>query len=660
MEEEYGDLHLDIPEGPSDEDWLASMEASVHEVNEDHMEGLSEEELQDDLQLEHVSFSEFEVVGNVNTPHSFVEPTPKSMPRSSVGQDPRVAVGESSTSFLVFDTALREARRSTLTLPWETGIFAMPPARSISMTLPMVGRWSPWGSTAGTRGQVPNVDNVAVWHKRRVLALRFAQSDDQLLENAMLKARELIMFHLEDTRLGLSLLDRAGRLVSDSEMRTSIRDSFTAKAVGTILKRVTDYHRFARWVCMNGLCRPLAPTEPAIYKYLCFLRGTGAAATSGKSFIKALWFLDFHVGILSIDLKTAMLGRVHGVTKELEAAKRPLRQAPVLTSDMVYKLEMLMHNASTNEACILGFLLFCLFASARFADATKCKDMSLETWEHVSLIETGTMEFKSPVEEKKRILLPLLALGQALYGSPWSRMWFLARRRAGIEQFPFIMPGFSEVSGLWLPRRMTSVEGSLWLREFLVRSGIPEGEAAKYSSHSLKATLLNWSALHGSLSMDERRAMGHHFDSRLAIPLVYSRDFRCNIHCKLQRMFNDIRAGIFDPEETRAQRIARETAPPQMPDDVSSGSDVEGEDCTPQQSLPVQSSEPDFPRTVMPIEDFQRCRQHKISGVVHLIDDRAELSCGRAWSRNYGPPLFDIHESGWQTFCQQCAKTLQK
>ena len=370
MEDDFSDLHFEIPDGSGDEDWLAQMEASVQE-GEEHMEDISDDELQEDLQLEHMSFSDFEVVGNVSTPQPFVEPTPKSMPRPSVSQDPRVAVGESSTSFLVFDTALKEARQSTLKLPWETGIFAMPPARSISMTLPMVGRWSPWGSTAGTRGQVPNVDNVAVWHKRRVLALRFAQSDDQLLENAMLKARELIMFHLEDTRLGLSLLDRAGRLVSDSEMRTSIRDSFTAKAVGTILKRVTDYHRFSRWVCMNGLCRPMAPTEPAIYKYLCFLRGTGAAATSGKSFIKALWFMDFHVGILSIDLKTAMLGRVHGVTKELEAAKRPLRQAQVLTSDMVYKLEMLMHNASTNDACILGFLLFCLFASARFADATK-------------------------------------------------------------------------------------------------------------------------------------------------------------------------------------------------------------------------------------------------------------------------------------------------
>ena len=62
--------------------------------------------------------------------------------------------------------------------------------------------------------------------------------------------------------------------------------------------------------------------------------------------------------------------------------------------------------------------------------------------------------------------------------------------------------------------------------------------------------------------MDERRAMGHHFDSRLAIPVVYSRDFLCQIHTKLLRMFRDIRSGIIDPEESRAQRIAREKRRP--------------------------------------------------------------------------------------------------
>ena len=56
-------------------------------------EDASEEGLQDDLQFDHASFSEFEVVGNVNTPQPFVEPTPKSAPRPPMSQEPRVAVG---------------------------------------------------------------------------------------------------------------------------------------------------------------------------------------------------------------------------------------------------------------------------------------------------------------------------------------------------------------------------------------------------------------------------------------------------------------------------------------------------------------------------------------------------------------------------------------
>ncbi len=107
MEEDFGDLHLEIPDGPDDEDWLADMEASMGEVDEEHLDDASEEWLQDDLQLDHVSSSDFEVVGKVNTPQPLVEPTPKSAPRPPVSQEPRVAVGESSTSFLVFDTALR-------------------------------------------------------------------------------------------------------------------------------------------------------------------------------------------------------------------------------------------------------------------------------------------------------------------------------------------------------------------------------------------------------------------------------------------------------------------------------------------------------------------------------------------------------------------------
>ena len=105
MEDDFGDLGLEVPDGPCDEDWLAEMDASMIGCDEDHPGDESEEWLQKDLEMDRVNFSDFEVVGNVATPQPFVEPTPKSAPRPSVAQEPRVAVGESSTSFLVFDTA---------------------------------------------------------------------------------------------------------------------------------------------------------------------------------------------------------------------------------------------------------------------------------------------------------------------------------------------------------------------------------------------------------------------------------------------------------------------------------------------------------------------------------------------------------------------------
>lgn len=86
-----------------------------------------------------------------------------------------------------------------------------------------------------------------------------------------------------------------------------------------------------------------------------------------------------------------------------------------------------------------------------------------------------------------------------------------------------------------------------------------QSDAAKCSTHSLKSTLLNWTALCSILTMDEGRAMGHHFDPSLQIPLTYSRDFLAEIHVKIFRMLDAFKKGLFDPDENRAARIARET-----------------------------------------------------------------------------------------------------
>ena len=64
-EDDFGDLGLDEPGG--EEDWLAEMDAMMG-CDEDHPEDVSEEWLQEGLEMDRVNFSDFEVVGNVTAP----------------------------------------------------------------------------------------------------------------------------------------------------------------------------------------------------------------------------------------------------------------------------------------------------------------------------------------------------------------------------------------------------------------------------------------------------------------------------------------------------------------------------------------------------------------------------------------------------------------
>ena len=56
----------------------------------------------------------------------------------------------------------------------------------------------------------------------------------------------------------------------------SPKDSFAGKAAGTLLKRASDFTRFATWLVANK-GRPLAAKEPELYAYLSHLRSTGAS-----------------------------------------------------------------------------------------------------------------------------------------------------------------------------------------------------------------------------------------------------------------------------------------------------------------------------------------------------------------------------------------------
>ena len=243
--------------------------------------------------------------------------------------------------------------------------------------LPSYGRFEAVHGIVHSAPSVPDdpPHGLSDFKRKRLLATAFAKTDDQLVDWAMRQLKEIVLFQPQDSRLGRALLDVSGRLVPEIAIATSFIDAVAGKAPGTIAKRVADYHRFARWAVDGGRCYPMNISETVVYDYAKHLQMSGGSATSLQSFIKAIGFFEHHIGFAKVDVAHIISGRVAGVSRTMLAGKRELKQAPPLTADGLYALEKYVCNCNDVEACIGGFLIFCLLASARFADAARADTM---------------------------------------------------------------------------------------------------------------------------------------------------------------------------------------------------------------------------------------------------------------------------------------------
>ena len=175
--------------------------------------------------------------------------------------------------------------------------------------------------------------------------------------------------------------------------------------------------------------------------------------------------------------------------------EKDLKQAPPFP-DAESKVDSLFTN----------FILFCIFSSCGSGDATKIREVEFSRCHDIFLVEAATSEAKNTnTMERRRMLLPFTAIGWCLHPNPWCIKWQMQMEAMKPET---IKPAFSEVSGQFLKRRAHD-GGSLWLREVLVRSGLTPVQAAKYSTHSCKATIPTRAGKFGGFSMDERRMLTH-------------------------------------------------------------------------------------------------------------------------------------------------------
>lgn len=198
------------------------------------------------------------------------------------------------------------------------------------------------------------------------------------------------------------------------------------------------------------------------------------------------------------------------------------------------------------------------------------------------------------------------------------------------------LPAFSEITNSWLPRRMTTGEGALFLKEFLIASGFKMIDLENVGCHSLKTTLLSWVAKGDYLGVADRLLMGHHVIRENQSVVAYSRDEPTRIMQVVHSMLRDVKTKTFKPDANRAERLQQaiggeleEWEQEQSEEESDAGyEDVE----------PVQFPRHDRPEwDDLPIGYLNRLRIHSFSGVVHICGqrDNRKFICGRTSSKNF-------------------------
>ena len=225
---------------------------------------------------------------------------------------------------------------------------------------------------------------------------------------------------------------------------------------------------------------------------------------------------------------------------------------------------------------------------------------------------------------------------------------------------------------------MTTAEGSFWVKDVQVMLGMDVSQAACYSTHSLKATCLSWASKAGSLTLQERLWLGHHESKESKMDITYARDALVGALIKLRMIVEAIKGDLFDPDLSRADRIANATGLAVDPKTVAEKSqeeedterllcneefhretqllesDVEDADGISSDPIPLPCDRVAHERGGFPNIDPACCVKHRISGIVHMVADVHKLSCGRSISINMLSVEDGFGAPGQSEFCEQC------
>eukprot|EP00435_Cladocopium_sp_Y103_P053429 s1638_g17.t1 len=510
--------------------------------------------------------------------------------------------------------------------------------------------------------------------KLNLKRVRHELPDEDIRRVAICKLRDLILQDPMATQLGVSLSSQVLHGGASKIAEQSIRDCFRMKASSTLQKRAGSLWRLAKTLRGFGILNPLRLEEEQLYQALCSLRETGAGATAAQHMLEALFFLDATAKLVLVDIRSVVSGRCRGVAKDMYLTKNPLEQKHPLLVIHVRYLEHLFPTLPSTMQCILGHLLFCIHACCRWKDSQRLRSLTVEEGHGETLIHADALQSKTTVSAESRTrFLPYIALGTGVTGNDWGSAWISARDQEHLSFGEFSLPSFSERSCQWTASPMSASEATYWLREFLEGAAEPGAGLNNYGSHSCKRTILTWAGrcLRVQFSPMERRLLGHHLETSMRSILTYSKESYVTLYSKVLQMFRLMREKQFDPDASTIDRVVQlsddpapdhandqpvetveETHPSDSESSVASECGEAGDEMFAgyADGLALTSLFPDFPG--VPESSLV---VHKVSGLVHVLNEDGFLACGRQSSLNF-KVYSQFRDRSLAEGCTQCKR----
>ena len=270
------------------------------------------------------------------------------------------------------------------------------------------------------------------------------------------------------------------------------------------------------------------------------------------------------------------------------------------------------------------------------------------------MVEAETSKHKtSRSKEAKTRLLPFTALGRFACDEIWGECFVQALNEIKKNTGLAFLPSWNDRSGTWAVSPMTTAEASLFLKEFL-EMVLGETEAAKYSSHPCKPTVLTWCGMTEILTREERTMLGHHIEPSTKSATTYNRDSQLLLQAKVAKVLDMVLQGHLDPDASRATRLNQllQAGEPER-DEESAESDFEDTEAASIHSKCHLLERPNVPLGEVDEYNFVA---HKLTGTIHVVQDEeaGRLACGRRKTINMNQVDPDAIDSATAPFCIQC------